>query len=239
MGQHRSCGHEASIFFPPPTVISPAHYDSFRKLTHAYSYTTKGFVHWDLNPWDSNKPFGIQGVLCLADTAPNQGGFHCIPGMHKYLSEWLKKFPAKQADLDKWNTRGIPIRVPEKALKTKKLHIVDAKAGDLIVWRRELAHGNGFNQSELPRLAQYITFFPARSTSDQRQLTPQENLEPDGQNERIRLWKNNLAPTKFGHFKDPWPQPANLTDLGKKLLGLDPWEDDYDQDENGEKEQGK
>src|SRR5689334_2195040 len=116
--------------------------------------------------------------------------------MHKYLTKWIRNYPAKQADRDKFQSRGIPIRVMPKALKTKKLLVVDAKAGDLIVWRRELAHGNGFNQSNLPRLAQYVTFFPARSRDDQACLPHQQSLDPDGQNERIRLWKNNEAPSK-------------------------------------------
>src|SRR5688500_5495642 len=52
-------------------------------------YDHKGFVHWDADPWRNDLPFGLQGVLVLEDTEEDQGGFHCVPGMHKYLRKWI------------------------------------------------------------------------------------------------------------------------------------------------------
>eukprot|EP01114_Cavostelium_apophysatum_P023413 TRINITY_DN8812_c0_g1_i1.p1 TRINITY_DN8812_c0_g1~~TRINITY_DN8812_c0_g1_i1.p1 ORF type:complete len:228 (-),score=17.51 TRINITY_DN8812_c0_g1_i1:148-765(-) len=54
------------------------------------SWDHKGFLHWDYNPWDKYQPFGLQGVLALEDTEENQGGFHCVPGLHKRLKRSLR-----------------------------------------------------------------------------------------------------------------------------------------------------
>ena len=34
-----------------------------------------------------------EGVLALTDTATDQGGFQCVPGMHRGLEEWIKTQP--------------------------------------------------------------------------------------------------------------------------------------------------
>src|SRR6185437_7503795 len=65
---------------PPP---HPAHPE--------YDHT--GFIHWDVDTSKLPVRFGVQGVLYLADTAANQGGFQCVPGMHRNLEEWVKTQP--------------------------------------------------------------------------------------------------------------------------------------------------
>jgi len=185
----------------------------------------KGFVHWDLDPWNQEIPYGLQGVLCLEDTAENQGGFHCVPTMHKWLREWVAKVPPPQSSIDKFHNGGIPINVPEKALQTLNVQKIPAKAGDLIIWRREIAHGNGVNMSQRPRLAQYICMFPERFGNEDV-LHPQESLHPETHSQRIHMWKTNSPPPgKPGDTRkvEQNQQPAELTDLGKKLLGLEQW----------------
>jgi len=188
-------------------------------------YLHRGFVHWDLDPWSSDLPFGLQGVLCLEDTPENCGGFHCVPGLHKTLSEWIKTVEPPVTSIEKFHSLGIPINVPENALKTLKVKQIDAKAGDLIIWRRELAHGNGQNFSDRPRLAQYINMFPERYY-ETRVLTPQECLHPETRHQRIEGWKNNQAPhhkpgDKTSKKRDY--QKPELSELGVKLLGLENW----------------
>lgn len=38
-------------------------------------------------------PFGVQGILHLADTAANQGAFTCVPGFHRTIDSWLQSLP--------------------------------------------------------------------------------------------------------------------------------------------------
>ena len=95
---------------------------------------------------------------------------------------------------------------------------IPMKAGDLVIWDTRLAHGNGHNTSSKPRLAQYITMSPA-----------DEDNEAARQG-RIDRWQNRKKPTYDRAFPgDPrkWEEnqgtTAELTPLGRKLLGLDRW----------------
>jgi ectoine hydroxylase-related dioxygenase (phytanoyl-CoA dioxygenase family) len=191
------------------------------------NFDHRGFVHWDLDPWEEEIPFGLQGVLALEDTEENQGGFHCVPGMHKYLREYIKKVPSPP-QRERFHTHGVPINVPKPALQRLKLQKIPAKKGDLVIWRRELAHGNGHNVSSSPRLAQYINMYPHRPHQVKR-LTPQESLHPEPKYERIKMYQSNSAaankPGDIRRFEENHP-PANLTDLGKRILGLDSWDED-------------
>lgn len=191
-------------------------------------FTTNGFVHWDLDPWEEKLPFGLQGVLCLEDTDANQGGFHCVPGMHRWVHDFTGKVHISSSVRDKFHNRGIPINVPEAGLKVLNVKKIPAKAGDLIIWRRELAHGNGQNLSSRPRIAQYICMYPARSASAPR-TTPQECLHPEPLHQRIQMWRENGTPDhKPGdkRRKEEDQPTATLTPLGERLLGLVEWEED-------------
>jgi hypothetical protein len=170
----------------------------------------EGFIHWDFDSRIRPVPFVLQGVLCLTDTPLGQGGFQCVPGFHKILVEWCKKQPENRdpffPNLDGLSVKGIP-----------------GKAGDLIIWNQALPHGNALNTANKPRLAQYITMFPAR---------PEDKYETQL---RIKAWREKL-PIKFWKYIQGQPFPekvtqltvenfpqAELSDLGKKLLGLEEW----------------
>jgi ectoine hydroxylase-related dioxygenase (phytanoyl-CoA dioxygenase family) len=176
-------------------------------------YDHKGFTHWDM---DTSKldttPFGVQGVLALTDTDPDMGGFQCVPGFHKkpLLEEWVAAQP-----------EGRSPRVPalDRLPQGMKVTPIPMKAGDLLIWDRRLAHGNGHNVSDKPRLAQYITMSPAREDNEEARQT------------RITMWRDRLPPKGDAFPGDPrgveqQNPPAELTPLGRKLLGLDRWEDD-------------
>ncbi len=173
-------------------------------------------VHWDLDTIKVNPvPLTVQGVLCLTDTDENQGGFVCAPGFHKKFDDWVQTQPADR-------------KPRHPGLEKDKLTPVPGKAGDLIVWHRLVPHANGRNSSNKPRMAQYITMFPARDDEALRQ-------------ERINSWCHDLPmrSTKSQEFdirdqEEDLPEPqhvwdiprdkkAVLTDLGRKLVGLDLW----------------
>lgn len=163
----------------------------------------QGMVHWDIDTTQHPVPFHVQGVLYLEDTAADQGGFQCVAGFHRRFGEWVKTQPA---DRDP--------RHP--ALDGLEVKTIPGKAGDLLIWHSLLPHGNSRNRSTKPRLAQYITMYPAREEDEEVRQT------------RIAAWRERQPPRGKAFPGDPrgWEQghpPAELTELGKKLLGLTRW----------------
>ena len=118
-----------------------------------------GIIHWDIDSTQRPIPFQIQGVLCLTDTAENQGGFRCIPGFHRELETWAE---------------SQPIDRPPRMLNTTGLNIesVPGNAGDLIIWHSALPHSNSPNTTDQPRIAQYITMNPVTGDSTGSGLLP-------------------------------------------------------------------
>lgn len=162
-----------------------------------------GFIHWDVDTARDPLPFGVQGVLYLTDTAADQGGFQCVPGFPRRFAEWVRTQPADRdprfPDLTGLEVRSIP-----------------GRAGDLLIWNSLLPHGNGENTSPRPRLAQYISMYPAaRGTEAERR-------------ERVAAWREQRAAGGWPGDPRGWERRhgrrAELTALGRRLLGLDAWD---------------
>jgi len=166
----------------------------------------KGFIHWDYDP--DTKPQNVQGVLALADqTDEHMGGFQCIPWLFKNYDTWKLTQP-EDRDHFKPDTTGLE----DKIVK------VPMEAGDLLIFNSSEPHGIRPNRSEdKVRIAQYISMMPAQE--DNKALREW----------RIHSWKNRIAPEGYAFPGDPrnWEQTrypkAELTELGKKLLGLKKW----------------
>jgi hypothetical protein len=167
-------------------------------------YDFQGFIHWDVDTTKLPVPFGVQGVLYLADTDVDQGGFQCVPGMHRGVEEWVRSQP--------------PDRDPRRPDLTDRTVVpIPGKAGDLLIWNRLLPHGNGHNVSNRPRFAQYISMHPAREEDEERRQ------------ERVRQWRehcppgNKVFPGDPRRIEEQFGRTAELTPLGRKLLGMDRW----------------
>jgi len=164
----------------------------------------KGFIHWDYDP--ETKPQNVQGVLALADqTDENMGGFQCIPELFRTYDTWKLSQP-EDRDHFKPDTKGFDL--------TK----VKLEAGDLLIFNSSQPHGIRPNLSkDKVRIAQYISMMPA-----------EEDNEPLRQ-WRVRAWRDRIAPEGYAFPGDPrnWEQTryptAELSPLGRKLLGLDRW----------------
>jgi len=164
-------------------------------------------IHWDVDTSSPPSSLEVQGVLCLNDTDEEMGGFQCIPGFHRHLKEWIRHQPA---DRDPFipDLAALPVQMPV----TK----VPANAGDLIIWNSLLPHGNGYNVSSRPRLAQYVS------------MRPHSDNEAD-RCDRIARWLNREPPKEKWVKADPRQleqrigRTAVLTSLGRALLGLDLW----------------
>lgn len=175
-------------------------------VPNRHGYEQKGFIHWDYDP--ETRPQNVQGVLALSDqTDENMGGFQCIPWLYRNYEEWKRSQPA---DRDRFQ--------PDLAGLEDKIVKVKLEAGDLLIFNSLLAHGIRPNRSrDQVRLAQYISMMPAEPEN-------KELLQW-----RIHSWKDRVAPEGYAFPGDPrkWEQTrypkAELSELGEKLLGLQPW----------------
>jgi hypothetical protein len=103
-------------------------------------------LHWDISLVPP-VPLQVQGMIYLTDTSAEQGAFEVVPGFHKRIDAWL-------AGLGE----GVDPRRVDLSAEARR---IAANAGDLIIWHSALAHGASPNTGDQPRLAQYVTQFPA------------------------------------------------------------------------------
>ena len=166
----------------------------------------KGFIHWDYDP--ETRPQNVQGVLALADQTDEQmGGFQCIPWLYRNYDSWKLTQPE---DRDRFQ--------PDISDLGDKIVKVKMEAGDLLIFNSTEPHGIRPNKSKNKvRIAQYISMMPAEEDNEELR------------NWRINSWKNRIAPEGYAFPGDPrkWEQTkyetAQLSPLGKKLLGLTDW----------------
>ncbi|WP_258728633.1 phytanoyl-CoA dioxygenase family protein [Bacillus atrophaeus] len=167
-------------------------------------YEYEGFIHWDVDTSLDPLPVNVQGVLSLVDTDIEMGGFQCIPELYCNFEGWVQTQPADRN----------PYRPDTAGFTPTK---VVTKAGDLLIFNSMLAHGIRANHSTKPRLAQYISMFPAQEHNEalreSRISQRSERIPPDG--EAFPGDPRNWEQTKYSR--------AVLTELGEKLLGLKKW----------------
>jgi len=164
----------------------------------------KGFIHWDYDP--ETKPQNVQGVLALADqTDENMGGFQCVPELYRTYDTWKLTQPDDRNHFQP-DTTGFDL------VKVKM------NAGDLLIFNSLQPHGIRPNRSDNKvRLAQYISMMPAEEENEALRQW------------RITSWKERQAPEGYAFPGDPrgWEKTkyaaAELSSLGRKLLGLDKW----------------
>jgi len=163
-------------------------------------------IHWDYDP--ETKPQNVQGVLALADQLDEQmGGFQCIPWLYRNYDTWKLGQPE---DRDRFQ--------PDTSGLEDKIVKVTMEAGDLLIFNSTEPHGIRKNVSkDKVRVAQYISMMPAEE--DNKAM----------RDWRVNSWKNSIAPEGYAFPGDPrnWEQTkynrAELSELGKKLLGLKKW----------------
>ena len=107
-------------------------------------------LHWDVS-LKLPIPFKLQGLLYLSDCNDNDGVFHCVPGFHNNISSWMSNLQANEN----------PREIAPKLLQSKA---VTGQAGDFIIWHQALPHCATPNKGKLPRMVQYLTYFPEEET---------------------------------------------------------------------------
>ena len=217
LGQERLWVSIDRVSFKPP--LHPRHPD----------WDFKGFIHWDgaLADLSARTMVHVQGVLCLTDTGADMGGFQCVPGQHRRLKRRLRVERCRSR-LRCWLGRPEPPAPdPPNPDPLSPASLVRAawysgyretavkrfsnEAGDLIIWDQRLPHGNGRNVSGRPRLGLYITMNHA------------QEYYPAFRETRLRTWRERTTPGDPRAWEQQHCEPAALTDLGRRLLGLDSW----------------
>ena len=103
-------------------------------------------LHWDVS-LHLPIPFRLQGLIYLSDFKENVGCFHCVPGFHNQINEWMKSVPEN-------------VNPREYALQTLQPISVVGQAGDMVIWHQALPHCATANYGLTPRMVQYLTYFP-------------------------------------------------------------------------------
>eukprot|EP01094_Clydonella_sp_ATCC50884_P002954 TRINITY_DN1226_c0_g1_i1.p1 TRINITY_DN1226_c0_g1~~TRINITY_DN1226_c0_g1_i1.p1 ORF type:complete len:449 (-),score=133.42 TRINITY_DN1226_c0_g1_i1:125-1471(-) len=95
----------------------------------------------------------VQGILALADSRENDGGFITVPGFHKQLRDWAKMRQSK----------ALPahfVQVPASEQWRDHAQKITMRRGSLVVWSSAMPHCNFPNASDRPRMCQYLKMFP-------------------------------------------------------------------------------
>ena len=174
----------------------------FRPPVHSsWPTVSHGSIHWDTDPRLGEE--SLQAVVLLSDVGRNEGGFQCLPGIYQNLDAWLERY-ALRDDFDYFNP----------GLNDWKAAQVEGKAGDVILWSTKLPHGTATNLSHRPRIAAFVSMTPP---GDSAQLREQMKC----------WWLTKRAPDYWRGLPgqvDPEPgEPAVLSELGLKLIGVVPW----------------
>ncbi|XOV88959.1 MAG: phytanoyl-CoA dioxygenase family protein [Pseudomonadota bacterium] len=156
-------------------------------------------VHWDCDPWQF-EGFDLQGLVYLTDTTADQGAFACVPTIYRALDAWRRE-----------HLQDANRRHPQVA--DDLLVPVPGPAGALVLFHRLMPHTNLKNLSPRPRFTQYVTMSPVGNN--------------DARAKRVAEWADRLPPEwarrQYG-TDAPEPGPlAELTPLGRKLVGIDAW----------------
>jgi hypothetical protein len=161
-------------------------------------------VHWDCDPFVQNE-LSLQGLVYLTDTRPDQGAFCCVPSIYQNLTDYLV---AHKDDSDR--------RKPN--VDSADLLSIEGPAGSLVVFNRLMPHSSGLNHSMDHRFVQYVTMQPIGTENERTQ--------------RVREWSGKLPPQwaveqniENQEIPEAGP-PAELSELGKKLAGVESWRED-------------
>lgn len=176
--------------------------------------TSKNWLHWDQNGWQNADFQSVQGVLTFTNHTETSGGFHCVPGFTHEFKKWFEQHSQHE------HPNGFEglVEVPLEDQMRKKVRKIICPAGCMIIWDSRIPHGNYPNNSEIEsRAVQYITFSPFdKSKSTFRK----ENLFKEVKNAYRTFgdeWDLQLPPKEL-------QLPIILTDLGRKVIGFDSWE---------------
>jgi hypothetical protein len=160
-------------------------------------------LHWDLDP--GAEDFFYQGMLYLCDTPRERAPLLVGTQVYASLPAFLQAPPPGFRPPDSMVVRA----------SKEQVLLLPGRAGDFVVWHSRAPHGPAANVSSEPRYTQYVSMYPvaiARETAAERSTLWRTKRPPP-------WWREGLV-----GLLDPEPgQPAPLSELGRKLVGLEAW----------------
>ncbi len=158
-------------------------------------------IHWDGQPWKLTG-MSIQGLVYLTDTASDQGAFCCVPELYRKADAYLADHP-EAAD-----TR-------RPVVEEEQIEVVGSPAGSLLLWNRMTPHSSTRNITPNPRWVQYVAMDPIgdEAARSSRVDEFQKSMPP--------RWA--IAQKVPGQTIPEAGGPAELTALGRKLVGINNW----------------
>jgi len=156
--------------------------------------TRSNWCHWDQDPWKEPNFVRVQGVLALTDSTKTSGGFHCVPGYHKYFNQWASLHPPENGSIF-----SVPMDDPMR----DHIQKITVRKGSFIIWDSRMPHGNYPNDDNTFRMVQYISFLPASEDQDIIERR-QESLR-----------ERTQSSYRFKYLE--------FTELGEKIMGIKSW----------------
>lgn len=163
--------------------------------------TESRWLHWDQNPWEEPDFVRIQGLLAISDHRENSGGFHCVPG---FASQWQQWAEANKAI----KKTGPLVDVPKDDPMRHSIQRITMRPGSAVLWDSRTPHGNFPNSSPGWRMCQYLGFHPAPT-----------NAHPPA------IRNNRQRSMQLLARADGMPPKVLSDPLQRRLLGLEPWEE--------------
>jgi ectoine hydroxylase-related dioxygenase (phytanoyl-CoA dioxygenase family) len=191
-------------------------------------WSTQPNIHLDMNPWNwiqsdgaeqdkalSKLRYGdrlnefifennqvthhdgvqLQAVMNLMDNYEEDGGYVVVPFFHKIFEEYFTEIRPK-GDL------SVPSHSFPKNDPIQKYAIrVPMRPGSMVVWSQLMPHGSFPTTGNRARSAQFLKMFPASHLSSHPA-------------------RKKARASTLNHLLKQLPEPIQLTDQGKKLLGL-------------------
>ncbi|KAL0479863.1 hypothetical protein AKO1_007366 [Acrasis kona] len=142
-----------------------------KKVVERPEWGHDGFMHHDMNLVTGEAVIPVQCVVALSDTTEDMGGWHGIDYFHWNAREWALSNDLYCKKLTSLSSDKVALTCPKMPdVHLWANHIVKPimNKGDILVWKAELAHGSGSNESKLgrPRIAAYINYAPSDHLSD-------------------------------------------------------------------------
>jgi len=165
----------------------------------------------------------VQGLINLADNYAEDGGFQCVPGFHHQFEDFFKsKQPTKSSGRGPNNSMSMSKLADSSYDFDRQNELngagirISMRPGSLLIWDQRLPHGSLSNYSTRFRSAQFLKMFPRRLVNYKRGKYRSQVLL-----DFIKTAKRSERVPGSQTLVNNQNDPLEITDIGRKIFGLD------------------